>query len=77
MENILLRNNILCTIPGCNQHRKVTPCLSYRSCRLPVWSSKKSSEYQPFICGRPTMKRLDYCWFHEKFGDLKHDCDGE
>lgn len=75
MEDVLLRNNILCTIPGCNQHRKVAPCLSYPSCRLPTWSD--DPDHQPFICGRPVMKRLDFCWFHEKFGGFaKNDCDG-
>jgi len=68
----LISGGKLCKKPGCSQHRKPAPCISYGSCRLPVWSDE---EADCFVCGAPVMKLLDHCYFHEKFGGNGGDND--
>ncbi len=65
LQEILARSGKLCKIQGCWQHRRVRPCESYGTCRLPIFSEKGED---CFICGAVALKLEEFCYYHTKFG---------
>jgi hypothetical protein len=65
LHRLLLKSGKLCKCPDCNQLAKVVPSKSYGTCRVKIWSDE---DEDCFIVSCVCYKRLDYCYYHEKFG---------